>query len=176
MSPASLRGQLGCRLILQLLQQLHRRRIPALPCTSSPEAGEASGSSLWIPHLLLEQHVLVAVPCVQLEPLPISQNKCGTEAPLDLRPAVCWRRLAGPLFRLLEGVWVCQCADPPCQGHRFLGSCRMQWGAAIQLLAHSPRTAPIFPPQGCRPPARWAACPWEQSPRTPSFLQARARC
>jgi hypothetical protein len=70
MAPASFRGQLRRCQILRFLQKLHRRRISALPCTGSPEAREASVSSLRIPHLLPEQHVLVTIlkiPCCSLK-------------------------------------------------------------------------------------------------------------
>ncbi len=110
---ASLRGRLGRRLILRYLQRLHRRRIPALPCTGSPEAGETSGPSFRVPHLLAEQYVLVAVLRVQLEPPSVvhSRGRAGISA--GKLPWTSTQRCAGTVWleRPSASLKACWCAD-----------------------------------------------------------------
>jgi hypothetical protein len=70
-APASLRARLEHCQIFRHVQLLHRWRGSALPCTGSPETGEATGPSLWVPYLLLEQRILIAVLRVHLKPPPV---------------------------------------------------------------------------------------------------------
>ncbi len=66
---------------------LHWQRSSALVSISSPETGEASCSSLRIPHLLSEQRICIAVLGVHLEPPPIVDPSGRTREGGGQRPS-----------------------------------------------------------------------------------------